>query len=44
MPNGVRFVGVGFGTAISPALPQGLVANRRCQDRVGWLCGLRSAL
>ena len=44
MPNGVRFAGVGFGTAISHALLKGLVTRRRCQDRIGRLCWLRSAL
>jgi hypothetical protein len=41
MPNGVRFVSVGFCPAASAALPKALAADGHCQYQVGWL---RSAL
>lgn len=44
MPNGVRFVGVGFRPAASTAWSEALAANGRWLDQARWLCGLRSAL
>ncbi len=44
MPNGVRFVGVGYRPAASTARPEALATTRRWLARVCWLCGLRSEL